>query len=325
MSHKPGPNISSSSSSSSLFSGSKATTGGSSDSESSSSSSLLLPPSPDVDVHDYNNTPIINNNNSSNTNKEEVTSIVKDPLDFYQMLRIENPAPYSAYFSFRGGCLFGEKGFCILSSSPERFIRISRERVIESKPIKGTRPRGTTAEEDIVIKNDLKSSEKDFAENLMIVDLTRNDLGRVCIPGTVKVPKLMHIESYATVHQLVSTVTGCLRTNITSSDAVRAAFPPGSMTGAPKRRSCDLLATLEGGRRGIYSGCIGFFGLGGGVDLNVVIRTVVWTPAMMTIGTGGAIIHMSEAEEEYEEMLLKTRVILNALQKYQSKTVSHAV
>mmetsp|Transcript_27374 Transcript_27374/g.46073 ORF Transcript_27374/g.46073 Transcript_27374/m.46073 type:complete len:136 (+) Transcript_27374:1177-1584(+) len=135
----------------------------------------------------------------------------------------------------------------------------------------------------------------------------------------------MHIESYATVHQLVSTVTGCLRTNITSSDAVRAAFPPGSMTGAPKRRSCDLLATLEGGRRGIYSGCIGFFGLGGGVDLNVVIRTVVWTPAMMTIGTGGAIIHMSEAEEEYEEMLLKTRVILNALQKYQSKTVSHAV
>jgi len=240
---------------------------------------------------------------------------VDDPLAFYMVLRQENPAPYAAYFSFRGS-FFGKEEFCILSSSPERFIRVSSNGAVESKPIKGTRPRGKTEEEDVQIVTELKSSEKDFAENLMIVDLTRNDLGRVCVAGSVRVPKLMHVESYATVHQLVSTVSGVVSPSVCSTDIVRAAFPPGSMTGAPKQRSTELLHVLEGGRRGIYSGCIGFFGFSGAVDLNVVIRTVIWTKEQMTLGTGGAIVHMSEPNEEHDEMLLKTRAIFNALSSY---------
>ncbi|GAB5362216.1 hypothetical protein AAMO2058_000779200 [Amorphochlora amoebiformis] len=246
---------------------------------------------------------------------------VEDPLGLYLELRNENPAPYAAFFSFRGP-YFAKKEFCILSSSPERFLRINRNREIESKPIKGTRPRGATIKEDQAIIAELKGSEKDFAENLMIVDLTRNDLGRVCIPGTVQVPRLMHVESYATVHQLVSTVTGVLSSHVSASDVVRAAFPPGSMTGAPKQRSTQLLQSLEGGRRGIYSGCIGYFGFGGAVDLNVVIRTIIWTPSNMTIGTGGAIVHLSEPEEEHNEMLLKTRAIFHALRRYDRKNTT---
>uniref|UniRef100_A0A7S2QT27 Chorismate-utilising enzyme C-terminal domain-containing protein n=1 Tax=Norrisiella sphaerica TaxID=552664 RepID=A0A7S2QT27_9EUKA len=284
--------------------------------------------------------------------------LVKDPLDFYLSLRRTNPAPYGAFFSFRGkyfgeghqngvwnrkgcsvshesqspSCLGLSRGerkngdgksesreFCILSCSPERFLRITKAGEVESKPIKGTRPRGRNEKEDREIIQELKNSEKDFAENLMIVDLTRNDLGRVCVPGSISVPKLMHVETYATVHQLVSTIRGELGGQSTPLDALKAAFPPGSMTGAPKKRSTELLDVIEGGRRGIYSGCIGFIGFGGAVDLNVVIRTVVWSPERMTLGTGGAIIHVSDVEEEHIEMILKTRGIFMALRNFENE------
>ena len=210
-------------------------------------------------------------------------------------LRAHNPAPYAAHLIF--------DGIEVASASPERFLTV-RGRNVEAKPIKGT----VAVDEDPALLN----NEKTRAENLMIVDLVRNDLSRVCEPGTVTVPGLMQVESFSTVHQLVSVITGRLKHGTTAVDAVRATFPPGSMTGAPKLRTCEIIDRLETGPRGVYSGALGYFGYDGQADLSVVIRTAVRTGSTVTVGAGGAIVLASDAEAELAERDLKAEAVLGA-------------
>jgi para-aminobenzoate synthetase len=228
-----------------------------------------------------------------------------DPVAAYRTLRARNPAPFAA--------LLRLGDVSVLSSSPERFLRIDRQRVVESRPMKGTAARVADPYEDACRAAELRRDPKTRAENLMIADLVRNDLGRVCALGTVEVPALMVVESHATVHQMVTVVRGRLREGCDAIDCVRAAFPAGSMTGAPKRRTMEIIDRIERRPRGVYSGAVGFLAVNGSADLNVVIRTLVSSPDGLLIGAGGAIVAASDPEAELEEMLLKARPVLESV------------
>ena len=238
------------------------------------------------------------------TNQLESRSEVS-PLAIYRALRRLNPAPYAALLRFGG--------LSVLSSSPERFLTIDRRRWVEAKPIKGTAARGATPREDGKARLWLQGSEKDRAENLMIVDLLRNDLGRVCEVGSISVPQLMAIESYETVHQMVSTIRGRLRRGRDGLDCIKAAFPGGSMTGAPKIRTMEILDALEPGPRGIYSGALGFLSLSGEIELSIVIRTLVDQGGRLSIGTGGAITVQSDPHDEFDETIVKALPVMQAV------------
>ena len=238
-------------------------------------------------------------------------------LDYYRRLRKANPAPYAALL--RAG------GVTVFSSSPERFLRIDARtgcpRRVESKPIKGTAPRHADPDQDARIAAMLASDPKTRAENLMIVDLLRNDLGRVCEIGSVTVTRYMAVETYATMHQLVSTVAGRLRPGVSAVGCVRRCFPGGSMTGAPKQRTMEIIDRLETEARGVYSGTLGYFGLGGAADLSIVIRTAIRQGNTLTVGAGGAIVLGSDPGDEYEEMMLKAATPLRAYRGAESRMV----
>ena len=227
------------------------------------------------------------------------------PLESYLRMRATSPVPFGAFLRF------GAES--VLSASPERFLQVRADGLVQAKPIKGTRPRGATPEEDEAIARELRSNPKDRAENLMIVDLLRNDLNRVCTVGSVHVPGLFEVETYSHVHQLVSTIEGRIAPDRTAVDCVRAAFPGGSMTGAPKVRTMEIIDQLERRARGYYSGSVGWLSLCGAADLNIVIRTVVATERATTFGVGGAIVALSDPADEHEETLVKSRAMLAAL------------
>jgi len=239
------------------------------------------------------------------TNQVSVDATI-DPGQAYRALRRDNPVPFGALLRL------GE--LAVLSTSPERFLSVSATGEVESRPIKGTRRRGDTPERDALLRKELAASEKDRAENLMIVDLVRNDLGRCAEVGSVAVTQIFEVESYATVHQLVSTIRARLGPDTSPVRCVRAAFPGGSMTGAPKIRTMEIIDELEGGPRGVYSGAIGYFSLSGAVDLSIVIRTlVVRDGGGASFGVGGAIIAASDPADEFEETAVKATPMLNLL------------
>jgi para-aminobenzoate synthetase component I len=227
-----------------------------------------------------------------------------DPWTAYQLLRKLNSAPFSCYLNF--------PEVQILSSSPERFLKLTQG-FVETKPIKGTRPRKLNAAEDQQQIKSLENSHKDRAENLMIVDLLRNDIGKTCKKGSIKVPVIFNLESYATVHHLVSTVTGLLAEDQHALDLLKSCFPGGSITGAPKIRAMEIIEELEPNRRGVYCGAIGYIGFDGNMDSNIAIRTLVHSGNTIRLWAGGGIVNDSVVEEEYQESFDKAAALLGLL------------
>ena len=223
-----------------------------------------------------------------------------DAWGLYCRLREFNPAPFSAYLNFP------EQQ--IMSCSPERFLCLNGNRV-ETKPIKGTAPRSQDQQLDAVLKRKLEQSRKDRAENLMIVDLLRNDLGKVCVPGSIEVTKLFDVESFPSVHHLVSTIKGTLADEEDALSLLRSAFPGGSITGAPKLRAMEIIEELEPHRRGIYCGCIGYIGYDGNMDSNIAIRTFLYKEGLLSYSAGGGIVADSTCAAEYQETYHKARVM----------------
>ena len=237
-----------------------------------------------------------------------------DPWDAYQRLRNLNPAPYSAYMAIPDGA--------VLSSSPERFLKVSNGKV-ETRPIKGTRPRSSDPIQDAALALELANSDKDRAENLMIVDLLRNDLGKSCTTGSVRVPELFGIESFATVHHMVSTVHGDIADDRRVADLLRGCFPGGSITGAPKLRAMQIIEELEPFRRGVYCGSIGYLSYDGTMDTNIAIRTLVYHRGRMYCWAGGGIVADSKLEEEYQESLDKAAAMLDVFTHAEAQHVGH--
>jgi para-aminobenzoate synthetase component 1 len=231
--------------------------------------------------------------------------LTESPWTLYQRLRSINPAPFAAFLEF------GD--VTVASASPERFLRLDGARQVEARPIKGTRPRGVYPAHDAALGRALQESVKDRAENLMIVDLMRNDLSRVSLPGSVRVPELFALERYATVHHLVSTVTGALEPGRDAIDLLCATFPGGSITGAPKVRAMEIIAELEPSRRGVYCGSIGYISLTGVMDTSIVIRTYQAVHGRVYFSAGGGIVADSDPEQEYRETFDKARALIRAL------------
>ena len=228
----------------------------------------------------------------------------KKPLDVFYDLRKNNPSPFGGYMDY------GD--YQIVCASPERFLKMKKGHV-NTRPIKGTRKRGATPEEDLCMRNELENSEKDKSELLMIVDLERNDLNRVCRPGSVKVTELFTVEEYATVFHLVSDIEGELEADKNVMDLLEATFPGGSITGAPKYRAMEIIDELENNRRNLYTGSIGYLTLDGDCDFNIVIRTALHKDGMYHLGVGGGITAESDLEFEYEETLQKAKAVLEAM------------
>ena len=231
---------------------------------------------------------------------------VREPAwDFYKRLRTRNAAPFAAFLE--------TPEVSVISASPERFLRVDASGCVETRPIKGTRPRGVGPEHDAALGQALAESAKDRAENLMIVDLMRNDLSRVCAPRTVRVSELFSLERYATVHHLVSTVVGRLEPGRDALHLLRAAFPGGSITGAPKLRAMEIIAELEPSQRGVYCGSIGYWSVTGELDTSIAIRTAVARDGHVYFSAGGGIVADSDPQAEYQETLDKARALIDAL------------
>ncbi len=232
--------------------------------------------------------------------------LTEAPFDLYRRLRRHNPAPFAAYLGF--------DDVAVLSASPERFLRLDEDRrTIETRPIKGTRPRGLGPMHDAALGRALAESAKDRAENVMIVDLLRNDLSRVCRPGTVRVPELFAIEHHPTVHHLVSTVVGEIQPGAGAVELIRAAFPGGSITGAPKVRAMEIIAELEPTQRAVYCGSIGYVSATGAMDTSIIIRTYLALGEQVFFQAGGGIVADSDSELEYRETLDKARGLIETL------------
>ena len=230
-----------------------------------------------------------------------------DAVSAYLRLRSLSPAPYSAFLNLPHAQ--------ILCASPERFLRVQNGNV-ETKPIKGTRPRSNDAQQDRQLADELRNHPKDCAENLMIVDLLRSDLGKNCVPGSVRVPKLFEVESFANVHHLVSTVEGTLAEGRDALHVLRDCFPGGSVTGAPKKRAMQIIDMLEPHRRGIYCGAIGYVGFDGNMDTNIIIRTLVYAGSKIRCWAGGGIVADSDATTEYQEILDKASAMFKLMYGY---------
>ena len=241
----------------------------------------------------------------ANLSQRFETPLTEPAWSLYRRLRERNPAPFAAFLDF--------PGVAVLSASPERFLRVDAGGSVETRPIKGTRPRGVGPEHDAALGQALAESPKDRAENLMIVDLMRNDLSRVCAPGSVRVAELFALEQYATVHHLVSTVVGQLAPGADALDLLRAAFPGGSITGAPKLRAMEIIAELEPSRRGVYCGSIGYWSVTGELDTSIAIRTAVARNGRVYFNAGGGVVADSDPADEYQETLDKARGLIDAL------------